>query len=237
MDIKNVSFDDNNVKKIPHPEEYEILTMYSGHVNNIGKSAGQQLNFAYLVRDKMESVYVLMFCKRDYFTKIDKEDYDAKIKDTDKTWYVNKAGYVVAHFGTNRLLYLHQLITGHYGNKETGLSVDHINRDKLDNRTQNLRITTASVQNANMDKKKRQKSAQQLPEGILQSDLPKYVTYNSEFYNTASGKKFREFFRVEGHPNNPKTFSTTKSMKISVIDKLREAVEIVTKLENQEVDL
>lgn len=41
----------------------------------------------------------------------------------------------------NKTLYLHQIIMG----KEDGLEVDHINRDKLDNRRNNLRLCSHKV--------------------------------------------------------------------------------------------
>ena len=82
---------------------------------------------------------------------IDTEDF---IKIKDYNWHYIANGYI-----SNRLqidnkkkeLYLHNIVMGRLehpgkGSKE---SIDHINRNKLDNRIANLRIATQSEQTAN----------------------------------------------------------------------------------------
>lgn len=59
-------------------------------------------------------------------------------------WHVTGHGYAVVHLpGTGKRgkkVYLHQLLLP----KETGLEIDHINRNRLDNRRRNLRYATKS---------------------------------------------------------------------------------------------
>lgn len=50
-------------------------------------------------------------------------------------WHLTKKGYV-----RSKHSYLHQLVLA----KKEGMQIDHINRDKLDNRSCNLRYATAS---------------------------------------------------------------------------------------------
>lgn len=64
----------------------------------------------------------------------DLEDYD-KIKDY--RWYLNNNGYALAWVG-NKQQTLHSLIMG----QEKGKEIDHKDRNRLNNRKENLRFTT-----------------------------------------------------------------------------------------------
>lgn len=63
-------------------------------------------------------------------------------------WNLARNGYVVSYRkvdGRKRTLFLHRVIM----NAPSGLQVDHISRDKLDNRRHNLRFATRSQNQAN----------------------------------------------------------------------------------------
>ena len=84
------------------------------------------------------------------FAYVDKEDYD-KVKDY--TWSRQKNGGAVAYMGGGRknskLEYMHKLIITDI---PEGSSIDHWNRDTLDNRKCNLRIATKKQNAANIER-------------------------------------------------------------------------------------
>jgi hypothetical protein len=126
----------------------------------------------------------------------------------------------------NQIL-LHRLVAHiAYQNPNNHPTVDHINRQTLDNRHVNLRWLSQSNQNRNTDKRKRKINARPLPDDI-EGPLPKYITWNLSVETTKTGKVLeRKFFRIEKHPaQNEKTWTTTKASTVSNQDKLNQALE------------
>lgn len=74
-------------------------------------------------------------------------------------WYLGKDGYPITHGNDNikfgRGVKLHKLL---YGKLEKGFVVDHINRNRLDNRNENLRICTQKLNSYNRSKPKNSKN-------------------------------------------------------------------------------
>lgn len=91
-------------------------------------------------------------------------------------WYLNDNGYVRNNAGPKRL-YLHQIIMGEPPkNKE----IDHINRNRLDNRKENLRFATRQINVLNCG---------------LQKDNMSGIT---GVYWNRTKKKWQAYIRVNG---------------------------------------
>ena len=118
-------------------------------------------------------------------------------------WSVMNNGYVATHARTDvtdGMCLLHVFLMGDDA-RAGGRVIEHINRDRLDNRCANLRSITHSVQNYHRPKCRRQHHARPLPEGLTQADLPKYVVYHKDkVYKPGCEGQYRTYFRVIGHP-------------------------------------
>jgi glucose dehydrogenase len=96
--------------------------------------------------------------------------------------------------------------------KGAKMSIDHINRDGLDNRKENLRLVTQSEQNIN----RKPKARSAIPEGIL--EIPTHIWYIKA--NGAHGDRFGIDLKTEKIK-----WKGTSSKAISIADKLKQAIE------------
>ncbi len=256
-DIDSINFINNNtndlrrenveispLQKYAHlMKAYNVNEYIGGHKTEMGSYANRLKNPKWSATDENDNEVVMMYCEtnticilcpKSHQIILDfEENHGKKI-----TWYCGENNYIIGRLSEHKLLYIHQVITGCYGNgKGTGsISVDHKNRNPLDNRFDNLRIATRKQQEDNSSgimpdtKRTRQTGARQLPDGITQDMLKKYVVYNVG-YLSADRTKWRDFFSVEGHPAlSGKTWTTTKSMKVTAYQKLMDANKVVDNL-------
>ena len=85
-------------------------------------------------------------------------------------------------------------------------------------------------------KRQRKHSAQKLPVGFEQQMMKKYVVYYREWLDIQHTKE-REYFKIEKHPMLKKSWTTSKSNKISLMEKLTEANKMAEKLDKEYEDL
>jgi hypothetical protein len=81
-------------------------------------------------------------------------------------------------------------------------------------------------------KRNRKHSAQSLPLGLEHHMMKKYVVYYREWIDRSHTKE-REYFKIEKHPDLPKSWTSSKSGKVKLLDKLAEANKIVDDLEKK----
>lgn len=221
---------------------YDIDSYNNGHFLRNGKSAYVMKNPLWYLKDNT----ILMYCENNALIKLCPVSYK-KILDFEKnnndskklTFFKNAQGYICSHY-KKTCLFIHQIITGCYGNGKgtMNVSVDHIDQNPLNNTYSNLRIATRKEQEENSNgikegtKRARKKNAKRLPEGITQDMLPKYVYYCKECYNKEK-QLFREFFRIEKHPNmTKKQIAGSKSQKLTIHEKLKEIKEKLETLDS-----
>ena len=228
----------------------ELVDEGIGIIRNKGRNAGKPRNVYRVYRqnlpssteEKVEEKKIVCF---------DTFDSDDNVKDTvnmidfcdfivlrETSWSIMGTGYIQGRI--NKInVYLHNYILGVESNgvKGTGgLSVDHMDHNPYNNRRSNIKQVTREVQQGNArgtlagTKRARKKGARKLPEGLTQEHMPKYVVYYEE---TLPSGSVRNWFSVEKHPAQikGKKWTTSKSMKKSIWEKLDAAKEKLAELD------
>lgn len=223
----------------------ELISYHKGHT--IGKN-GKKIYNPYEIWEDDKGKYVKMFDSSNRYFFFDYNDLEHVLKKNENniskniTWNLirnhkvkdRKVYYVSAHFGkTTRRI--HQHILNYYGKGCKGITIDHIDRDPLNNRRYNLRLVNKSEQNRNTNKRVRKKNTYELPNEIKDIKLPKYVYYTKLVRNNTK-LGYDECFTIQCHPglkNKNKQWVTTRSMKVTIQVKLDQAINKLKELDIQ----
>lgn len=218
--------------------ENEIVVSYhDGLKQTKGRYTGQTRNEYCLVQniETNDECYMMRLFKGEAYTIFSKESLPIILK-SKITWHLFKNGYVGYTFyiekHKQKALYMHQVLMNYYGNKDKSINIDHINGDKLDNRMENLRIVEQSTQIRNRGKRNRQSSAiHEYPDEITHDMLPTHVYYSLEARPCIDNPdRFRDFFRISGHPiinENGKYKSSSKAFSTPILDKLQQVTNLL----------
>jgi len=199
----------------------EKITQETIHVNMYkpGRPGNPIIYTHVLYHNKEYTVIKIQHHDTHKYGLIDKEDFD-KVKD--HTWHYTANAYLSYTQRMNcsqKAVYLHNVVMDRleHPGKGTKESIDHMNRNGLDNRKENLRLVTQSAQNINQKQKERRI---ELPDnsGVTVDEIPKHVWYITA--NGAHGDRFGIDLKTEGIK-----WKTTSAKNVSLQDKLKSAKE------------
>jgi hypothetical protein len=221
------------------------VTFKPGHTKTQGRTANQMKNPLWEMTNTRtgEVTDIVMYCEPNQYCQLCPASYQKILeyeathnKGEKMTWYRTQNGYISCHSNN---VFIHQVIMGTWGQGDYTANtnvVAHIDRDPLNNQYDNLHIATLqehqkykSTAAGDDDKRERKHSARALPDGLTQTMMKRYVTYNHEWLN-AEHTRSREYFKVE-HPKLGKSWATSKSEKVPLLQKLEHANQVVSDLE------
>lgn len=114
----------------------------------------------------------------------------------DFNWYLGKDGYPVSYGSVDKKIKgrikLHHLVIKINQNVPKGMIIDHINRNKLDNRIENLRICTSQENSFNRTKNKNTKNILKGVRRISENNWSAVISKNGEKHEIKNIKTEKE---------------------------------------------
>ena len=239
------------IKNYIKDNNLELLNYYKGIEILKGCKAGQIRNSYAYIKDNvsMSKYYICIANENDDKQCIFLFDELDKLKKIDNInnpiWYKLSNGYIGTTLNNKKktFRYLHQHLMDYYGQKDSSIkmlcsnttlnnnSVDHINRNPLDNRLQNLRIINQSHQNINQNNKLRNSNITNIDYQNLKQYIPKNINYVKQATDK-NGLVHGEHFSIEIKYTDSSNIKhklrkkTTKSQSIELPYKLIQALKI-----------
>ena len=222
-----------------------VVTFKPGHTKTQGRTANQMKNPIWEITNTLtgEVTDIIMYCEPNQYCELCPAsyqkilDYESKHNKGEKmTWYRTQNGYISCHSNN---VFIHQVIMDTWGQGDYTANtnvVAHLDRNPLNNRYDNLHIATLqehqkynSAVSGGEIKRERRNDAKQLPPGLTQEMMKRYVTYNHEWLDKEHTRS-REYFKVD-HPKLEKPWVTSKSEKVPLLQKLEHANNVASDLE------
>jgi hypothetical protein len=223
------------------------VTFKPGHIKTQGRTANHMKNPLWEITNSRtgEVTDIVMYCEPNQYCQLCPTSYQKILeyeathnKGEKMTWYRTQNGYISCHSNNN--VFIHQVIMDTWGEDDHNNTnvVAHLDRNPLNNRYDNLRISilqehqkynSSAAAGGDNDKRERKHSAKELPSGLTQTMMKRHVSYYHEWLNTEHTKS-REFFKVE-HPKLEKPWMTSKSEKVPLLQKLEHANQVASDLE------
>ena len=183
-----------------------------------------------VVRDDLSANEYILSTFQDDLSKQHIMILDANERDImNDDWCVKANGYAMANG-----IWCHRKVMQVFETLSSGLTVDHINRVKLDNRKENLRLATKHDQSINQGVRKDRNQSFDIFPRCIGDDIPRYIRWDEP----------EKKFRFDDHPIakaakqqniifNP---SSTKSEAASQEDKLADCLKKLISLFQMMID-
>lgn len=137
-----IEFDDKTRLNLAHKKYTGLIDLLTEQIMNTGYKLGNP----YKICDNYVEIYY--FCKRENKINTFLLDYEDWFKYKEITWTKASNGYVYGIYNNSRPFLHHLVLNFEKTNKQ--IVVDHINNNPLDNRKQNLRIVSQSINMKNL---------------------------------------------------------------------------------------